>query len=230
MFVRFCSAKFDGRGAALSVWYFRRVPIWWDVSFGSWRLVWFLWQIRIAPYLYRPARKTSPSEKLTQHWTTLHAWKCKFWSIFFEFKECLEQHKKDMELSFAIAESLDKKCGICLEVREKVIWTFSIIWYDWEIICLSANRGEGTHRRAAFWYFTSLYSLLLSHVHSNLASSPTFWNTNLPYLPWVPCFIWLCLPKSLLDEHTRRQRTSHQWLQESNEVEVLKYELPLRII
>lgn len=31
-------------------------------------------------------------------------------------KECLEQHEKDMELSFAIARSKDKSCGICFEI------------------------------------------------------------------------------------------------------------------
>ncbi|CAL8117437.1 unnamed protein product [Orchesella dallaii] len=30
-------------------------------------------------------------------------------------KECVEQHEKDMELSFAVARSIDKICGICYE-------------------------------------------------------------------------------------------------------------------
>lgn len=30
-------------------------------------------------------------------------------------KECVEQHEKDMELSFAVARSIDKVCGICYE-------------------------------------------------------------------------------------------------------------------
>ncbi|CAL8142429.1 unnamed protein product [Orchesella dallaii] len=30
-------------------------------------------------------------------------------------KECIEEHEKDMELSFAVARSLDKTCGICYE-------------------------------------------------------------------------------------------------------------------
>jgi E3 ubiquitin-protein ligase makorin len=31
-------------------------------------------------------------------------------------KECIEQHEKDMELSFAVARSGEKTCGICMEV------------------------------------------------------------------------------------------------------------------
>ncbi|XP_067684541.1 probable E3 ubiquitin-protein ligase makorin-1 [Haliotis asinina] len=31
-------------------------------------------------------------------------------------KECIERHEKDMELSFAIARSKDKACGICMDV------------------------------------------------------------------------------------------------------------------
>jgi hypothetical protein len=31
-------------------------------------------------------------------------------------QDCVEQHEKDMELSFAIARSSDKTCGICYEV------------------------------------------------------------------------------------------------------------------
>ena len=32
------------------------------------------------------------------------------------FQECIKQHEKDMELSFAVARSRDKQCGICFEV------------------------------------------------------------------------------------------------------------------
>lgn len=31
-------------------------------------------------------------------------------------KECVAEHEKDMEISFAVARSIDKTCGICYEV------------------------------------------------------------------------------------------------------------------
>ncbi|XP_060584226.1 probable E3 ubiquitin-protein ligase makorin-1, partial [Ruditapes philippinarum] len=35
-------------------------------------------------------------------------------------KECMERHERDMELSFAVARSKDKQCGICMDtVLEK---------------------------------------------------------------------------------------------------------------
>jgi E3 ubiquitin-protein ligase makorin len=32
------------------------------------------------------------------------------------FQECIRQHEQDMELSFAVARSKDKTCGVCFEV------------------------------------------------------------------------------------------------------------------
>lgn len=31
-------------------------------------------------------------------------------------QECIQQHERDMELSFAIARSKEKSCGVCFEV------------------------------------------------------------------------------------------------------------------
>jgi E3 ubiquitin-protein ligase makorin len=31
-------------------------------------------------------------------------------------QECIKQHEQDMELSFAVARSKDKTCGVCFEV------------------------------------------------------------------------------------------------------------------
>ncbi len=36
-------------------------------------------------------------------------------------QECIKQHEEDMELSFAIARSKDKSCGICMEVKKKFL-------------------------------------------------------------------------------------------------------------
>jgi E3 ubiquitin-protein ligase makorin len=32
------------------------------------------------------------------------------------FQECIKQHEQAMELSFAVARSKDKTCGVCFEV------------------------------------------------------------------------------------------------------------------
>lgn len=34
---------------------------------------------------------------------------------FFYFQECLRNHERDMEHSFAVARSREKTCGICME-------------------------------------------------------------------------------------------------------------------
>lgn len=44
---------------------------------------------------------------------------CDAWQSYGPFlivQDCIRQHESDMELSFAIARSKDKTCGICFEV------------------------------------------------------------------------------------------------------------------
>lgn len=58
-------------------------------------------------------------------------------------KECLEQHEKDMELSFAVARSKDKCCGICMEVvveKQGVDQRFGILQNCNHIFCLECIR------------------------------------------------------------------------------------------
>lgn len=57
-------------------------------------------------------------------------------------KECMEQHEKDMELSFAIARSKDKCCGICMEVvvEKNVDQRFGILQNCNHVFCLECIR------------------------------------------------------------------------------------------
>jgi hypothetical protein len=42
---------------------------------------------------------------------------CSTWEILdLVLQECIRQHEQDMELSFAVARSKDKTCGVCFEV------------------------------------------------------------------------------------------------------------------
>lgn len=56
----------------------------------------------------------------------------------------MEQHEKDMELSFAIARSKDKQCGICMDtVMEKAVASerrFGILSDCTHCFCLSCIR------------------------------------------------------------------------------------------
>jgi len=41
-------------------------------------------------------------------------------TLYYACQECLAQHERDMELSFAVAGSQDRQCGICMDtVLEK---------------------------------------------------------------------------------------------------------------
>ncbi|XP_044764685.1 probable E3 ubiquitin-protein ligase makorin-1 isoform X2 [Coccinella septempunctata] len=58
-------------------------------------------------------------------------------------QECVEQHEKDMELSFALARSKEKSCGVCFEViMEKAIGEqrFGILPNCNHCFCLSCIR------------------------------------------------------------------------------------------
>lgn len=58
-------------------------------------------------------------------------------------KGCMEQHEKDMELSFAIARSKDKFCGICMEVvveKQGVDQRFGILQNCNHVFCLECIR------------------------------------------------------------------------------------------
>lgn len=58
-------------------------------------------------------------------------------------KECMEQHEKDMELSFAIARSKDKFCGICMEIvveKQGVDQRFGILQNCNHVFCLECIR------------------------------------------------------------------------------------------
>jgi len=59
-------------------------------------------------------------------------------------QECLNQHEKDMEVSFAVDRSKDKVCGVCMEV----IWEkepeqarrFGILSGCFHVYCLDCIR------------------------------------------------------------------------------------------
>lgn len=58
-------------------------------------------------------------------------------------KECMRQHEKDMELSFAIARSKDKFCGICMEVvveKQGADQRFGILQNCNHVFCLECIR------------------------------------------------------------------------------------------
>ena len=65
--------------------------------------------------------------------------------MFFSFiQECIKEHEKDMELSFAVAQSKGKSCGICMEVimekSPKAEQRFGLLSNCNHVFCLSCIR------------------------------------------------------------------------------------------
>lgn len=97
-------------------------PNW--VLLSSWRDVWYVFQIDFASLQRRAEEKTSPGKNLDiimvlfpdalLNWGFLCTASSNSYYRFLQ--ECLNQHEKNMELSFAIARSKEKTCGVCFEV------------------------------------------------------------------------------------------------------------------
>jgi hypothetical protein len=92
----------------------------------------------------------------------------------------LQEHERDMELSFAVARSKEKTCGICMEtVLDKVLGTNPTCQRINPIRLAAEGRGE-------IWYPPQLHPLLLPALHKEVAPGQAVRAQDHPGLPRVP--------------------------------------------
>ena len=92
-------------------------------------------------------------------------------------KACMTQHEEDMELSFAIARSKDKTCGICMEVstmiaRLKTPQPFQAnmkprLYLIMKNCLCRLSWTKNLHRNAGLVYYPTVTIFSVCHVYEN---------------------------------------------------------------
>ena len=108
----------EGQDYAVNIWVVPilldgRVSLCWRVCLHSWGYVWFV-QIQLLASCRWGSAKWPHQGTLLKH-NLYHIELTANHLVLLALQNCMLKHKADMEVSFAIAQSKEKSCGICME-------------------------------------------------------------------------------------------------------------------
>lgn len=155
-------------------------------------------------FIFKWYSKLSVSQCFSFHFSLSFIWS----------KECVRQHEKDMELSFAIARSKDKTCGVCFEIITEKIGEqrFGILPNCNHIFCLQcirkwrlAKQFDNNIIRCVWIVHWAIFILIAIHYLDLYLSFQS--------MSGMSCDIRFRLPESVLGREQGRQREAHTRLQ-----------------